>query len=770
MAKIEPVKNFPDIEVMVNHNKTKDSEDNYEQIKLEFSINNKKDEANYLIEIKLFDGQLFDFISNVCRALPNQIVNFNKFFTCKFYFQKEQELQITLKKNNIPIEIKTTISQIVGSKDFIFKYIFSEDGDELIIKAEKLEKEDDLLDVKLSLENKSDPYYFLKNKFYYKVICKNRAIYSSGIITNDGTFESIYIPTFLLRPNYIIKIYDSQNKQIYSFPNSIDNINQGMKVPRKIILQNNNNNVRLDFADNSEIIKNYSLLDYVKSGVKIALSIGIDFSKSNKKNKKNLHSLTGSNDYERAINACANIVGYYDNDQLFPVFGFAAKIKNSNPEKTSNCFNLNFEENPDINGIDDIIRIYRECIEKDKLIFSGPTKFTPLIKEVIKRINKEDLYEYHILLILTDGVINDLDSTKDILVEASFLPLSVIIVGIGDADFSKMEILDGDEEPLVNTKGEKRARDLVQFVPFSKYENDEKKLAMEVLAEIPRQLVEYYRFKKLNPEKLDSLRSRPKIIEDKNPFNRLQNRDIRLPNQNINLIKSRDINNFNSFIDLNNFNGAKNLNDINNISIIKKRNENFVDESSYFSNGRRPSVDLSISSKNNPIDNSITSSINKRPSSIYSSRRKNSKYIPSLQNIETNQTSSYKSYQTSSTQENYSQRDNSIISIQKSNEIPNNPFYMGSKVDKQINNKNKQNNSHRSNSIGYIMSNKSRYNNNLNNKDYNPLITSGNEIINKSNKNYKRFYEDTYNNGEYSNINFDNIKTDKTIRLKKNKY
>ena len=336
-----------------------------------------------------------------------------------------------------------------------------------------------------------------------------------------------------------------------------------------------------------------------------------------------------------------------------------------------------------------------------------------------------------------------------------------------------MEILDGDEEPLVNTKGEKRARDLVQFVPFSKYENDEKKLAMEVLAEIPRQLVEYYRFKKLNPEILDSLRSRPKIIEDKSSFNRFPNRDIRLSNQNNNLIKSRDISNFNSFIDLNNFNGAKNLNDINNISIIKKRNENFVDESSYFSYGRRPSVDLSISSKNNPIDNSITSSINKRPSSIYSSRRKNSKYIPSLQNIETNQTSSNKSYQTSSTQENYSQRDNSIISIQKSNEIPNNPFspfYMGSKVDKRINNKNKQNNSHRSNSIGYIMSNKSRYNNNLNNKDYNPLITSGNEIINKNNKNYKRFYEDTYNNGEYSNFNFDNIKTDKTIRLKKNKY
>ena len=48
-------------------------------------------------------------------------------------------------------------------------------------------------------------------------------------------------------------------------------------------------------------------------------------------------------------------------------------------------------------------------------------------------------------MILTDGVIDDLQDTIDALVEASFEPLNVIIIGIGDADFKKMEILDGDE-------------------------------------------------------------------------------------------------------------------------------------------------------------------------------------------------------------------------------------------------------------------------------------------------------------------------------------
>jgi hypothetical protein len=43
--------------------------------------------------------------------------------------------------------------------------------------------------------------------------------------------------------------------------------------------------------------------------------------------------------------------------------------------------------------------------------------------------------KYTVLLILTDGVINDLDRTIDEVVKGSLLPLSIIIVGIGNADF-----------------------------------------------------------------------------------------------------------------------------------------------------------------------------------------------------------------------------------------------------------------------------------------------------------------------------------------------
>ena len=42
---------------------------------------------------------------------------------------------------------------------------------------------------------------------------------------------------------------------------------------------------------------------------------------------------------------------------------------------------------------------------------------------------------YNILMILTDGIIRDMQETINALVEASFLPISVIIIGIGNANF-----------------------------------------------------------------------------------------------------------------------------------------------------------------------------------------------------------------------------------------------------------------------------------------------------------------------------------------------
>ena len=46
---------------------------------------------------------------------------------------------------------------------------------------------------------------------------------------------------------------------------------------------------------------------------------------------------------------------------------------------------------------------------------------------------------------LTDGAISDMDNTKRAIIAASRLPMSIIIIGVGGANFSAMDKLDADD-------------------------------------------------------------------------------------------------------------------------------------------------------------------------------------------------------------------------------------------------------------------------------------------------------------------------------------
>lgn len=91
--------------------------------------------------------------------------------------------------------------------------------------------------------------------------------------------------------------------------------------------------------------------------------------------------------------------------------------------------------------------------------------------------------------------------TKHAIVNASSLPISIIIVGVGDADFENMDVLDSDDVRL-SVDGRYAERDIVQFVPLNKFltkngstVKSQAELAKEVLAEIPEQLTRYYKNK-----------------------------------------------------------------------------------------------------------------------------------------------------------------------------------------------------------------------------------------------------------------------------------
>ena len=200
-----------------------------------------------------------------------------------------------------------------------------------------------------------------------------------------------------------------------------------------------------------------------------------------------LHYIGDNNCYETAIESVGMIVEPYDSDQNFPVFGFGGIPRHLGINSVNHCFAINGNPmSPDINGIMSILSTYRETLPQIGL--GGPTLFAPLLKQFLAYVQSlEGSQTYQILLLLTDGTIHDMSMTRSLIVELSEYPVSIIIVGIGEADFEAMEELDGDGEVLRNDYGSPCARDIVQFVEFnaSVQRGD---LAEQVLKEVPLQV------------------------------------------------------------------------------------------------------------------------------------------------------------------------------------------------------------------------------------------------------------------------------------------
>eukprot|EP00611_Tribonema_gayanum_P025403 TRINITY_DN5766_c0_g1_i4.p1 TRINITY_DN5766_c0_g1~~TRINITY_DN5766_c0_g1_i4.p1 ORF type:complete len:268 (-),score=83.72 TRINITY_DN5766_c0_g1_i4:361-1164(-) len=186
--------------------------------------------------------------------------------------------------------------------------------------------------------------------------------------------------------------------------------------------------------------------------------------------------------------------------QAFPVMGFGGKPHHSQP--VQHCFAVNGNEaQPEAMGVQGILQTYYDSLRTVELF--GPTLFAPIINQaagVASSLQTDDPSHYSVLLILTDGQICDMQNTVDAIVGASHLPLSIIIVGVGNADFKSMEVLDGDDAALVSSSGVRAQRDIVQFVPMRQVASKgEHAIAKEVLAEIPDQVVAYMKRQNIPP-------------------------------------------------------------------------------------------------------------------------------------------------------------------------------------------------------------------------------------------------------------------------------
>ncbi|XP_067908109.1 copine-9-like isoform X4 [Heterodontus francisci] len=256
-----------------------------------------------------------------------------------------------------------------------------------------------------------------------------------------------------------------------------------------------------------KVESDFTFLDYIKGGTQLNFTVAIDFTASNGNPSQptSLHYMNPyqMNAYAMALKAVGEIIQDYDSDKLFPALGFGAKLPPDG--KVSHEFPLNADpENPNCNGIDGVLEGYYQSLRRVQLY--GPTNFAPVINQVARcAALVTDGSQYFVLLIITDGVISDMVQTKEAIVNASILPMSIIIVGVGPAEFDAMEELDGDEV-RISSRGRIAERDIVQFVPFRDYVDRSgnqvlsmARLAKDVLAEIPDQLLSYMKTRDIKP-------------------------------------------------------------------------------------------------------------------------------------------------------------------------------------------------------------------------------------------------------------------------------
>ncbi|KAA0710276.1 Copine-4 [Triplophysa tibetana] len=466
---------------------------------------------------------------------------FSKVFTVDYYFEEVQRLRFELhdissshnglKEADFLGAMECTLGQIVSQRKLLkalLKQGNTTGKSSITVTAEELSGNDDYVELAFSAKKLDDKDFFSKSDPFLEIFRVNddgtaSLVHRTETIMNDlnPVWKSFKVSLNTLcsgdhERELRCTVWDWDSNGKHDFIGEFQTTFKEMKSAM------DGKQMQWECINPKYQVKKKN---YRNSGMVILtlFKVAIDFTASNgdPRNSCSLHYIHPyqPNEYLKALIAVGEICQDYDSslliseahpfcsssvssDKMFPAFGFGAQIP---PDfKVSHDFAVNFDEdNPECAGIQGVVDAYQNCLPKIQLY--GPTNIAPIIQKVANSASEEmhtkEAMEYFILLILTDGVITDMADTREAIVHASHLPMSVIIVGVGNADFSDMQMLDGDDGILRSPKGEPVLRDIVQFVPFHNFKHaSPAALAKSVLAEVPNQVVDYYNGKGIKPK------------------------------------------------------------------------------------------------------------------------------------------------------------------------------------------------------------------------------------------------------------------------------
>lgn len=386
------------------------------------------------------------------------------------------------------------------------------------------------------------------------------------------------------------------------------------KYERKISNKEDNSEVISIQIDKDKSQEEKILFDYLKLGLKFSFNFAFDFRKKDK-NKKN-DFINYSIEILRKL---FDVFSPYFNDENF----FHPKLIGGSINDSNN-YNIDKKSFSDNEGL---IKQYKNFLEDKNIISQDNLILSPLLKNLINNIyTSYKSNVYYILFIFISGDIDEKDQKETInkIIQSSYLPLNIIVIGIGDHDFSAMNELFLDSGK--STEGMPKNKENVIFFSIKN------KITIDLnlngcLTELKKQIIDFFNLvkepqeKELNIRKsfnifMSVLNENNRNIIEENKIKNVIKQDVKINDSTEGNIINNNITNIIESIkqslppappsNVTSYN-SNNYNNSNNVEIKgENKKENEKNENKYTPNGSNPlnSTNASYSIFNNQIDSS----------------------------------------------------------------------------------------------------------------------------------------------------------------------
>ncbi|KAJ3226957.1 hypothetical protein HK099_003749 [Clydaea vesicula] len=262
-------------------------------------------------------------------------------------------------------------------------------------------------------------------------------------------------------PELIGSVHASLKELLLSIGEEIDIINDKKRVTKSgqasgIVLGYKNSGLLK--ITKAEIKRASSFLDYITGGLKLELCVAMCFAESDDEEYSDEKVLD-------IATSVAKIFEDYVDEKSITFFGFGARAP-LNP-----YFLLNGNgKNHDCIGAAGLAEAFHASL--------------PKVKKGHQR----------------DGSDQNITETINSIVQASVLPFSIIVVGVGSCDLQEFFNLESENGLLKNSLGETAQREIAQFVPTSDFELVTGEIVTHsVLALVPGQVMQYLNLNGIKP-------------------------------------------------------------------------------------------------------------------------------------------------------------------------------------------------------------------------------------------------------------------------------